>query len=59
MVSYMLVFRESDPSYDDGDDHDCNQPSKYTGSDLGAFCLRPVTASVQPESGRVVYAKFP
>ena len=36
-----------------------NFPSKHAGSDPEAFRLRPVmaiTASVQPESGRIVYA---
>ena len=34
-------------------------PSKYAGSDLEAFWLWPamaIPASVQPESGRIVYA---
>ena len=37
-----------------------NLPSKHTGSDPKAFWLRPVmaiTASVQPESARIVYAR--
>ena len=36
-------------------------PIKHAGSDPEAFWLRPViavTASVQPESGRIVYTRF-
>ena len=36
-------------------------PSKHAGSDPEAFWLRPVmaiTASVQPESGRIVYCRI-
>ena len=35
-------------------------PSQHAGSDPEAFWLRPgvaITASVQPESGRIVYAR--